>query len=74
MITFFLLNKMVHVLLYVPNLIGSLYTDYGRILFLLVAIWVYESHQVLFVVSYVISALLDALDGMAARRLGQSKF
>ena len=64
---------MVHVLLYVPNLIGRLYIDYGRVLFLLLAVAVYNTNPLLFVVSYVISALLDALDGMAARRLGQSK-
>jgi len=64
--------NMVHVLLYVPNLIGNLYLDYGRLIFLFLAIAVYNSNPLLFIFSYVISALLDALDGMAARYLKQS--
>lgn len=65
---------MVHVLLYVPNLIGIVHIDYGRLIFLFIAIAVYNSHPLLFIFSYVISALLDALDGMAARYLKQSIF
>lgn len=63
---------MVHVLLYVPNLIGIIHSDYGRLIFLFIALAVYTSHPLLFIFSYVISAALDALDGMAARYLKQS--
>jgi CDP-diacylglycerol--inositol 3-phosphatidyltransferase len=42
------------------------------VLFLFLAVAVYETHPLVFVFSYVISAVLDAFDGMAARRLGQS--
>ena len=42
-------------------------------MFLFVALWCYESSPLLFVFCYVISALLDAVDGMAARALKQSK-
>jgi phosphatidylglycerophosphate synthase len=41
---------------------------------LIIAIAVYTTHPLIFVFCYVISALLDALDGMAARKLGQSNF
>jgi phosphatidylglycerophosphate synthase len=44
------------------------------LIFLFVAIAVYNTNPFVFIVSYVVSALLDAVDGMAARRLGQSNY
>ncbi|KAL5109441.1 hypothetical protein TcWFU_009352 [Taenia crassiceps] len=55
------------VFLFVPNLIG-----YARILLLLYACWYMSTDPVRAVVSYLLSALLDALDGHAARLLDQS--
>nr|PUA88341.1 putative phosphatidylinositol synthase [Toxoplasma gondii TgCATBr9] len=55
------------VFLYVPNIIG-----YVRIALLLAAAFAWrEAYTSLFFVSYVISQCLDAVDGAAARRLGQ---
>ncbi|CAG9319835.1 PIS1 [Blepharisma stoltei] len=58
---------MVHVLLYYANII-----DYGRILFLLWAMAVYQSNPLAFIFFYVVSAALDAVDGMAARHFHQT--
>jgi len=56
--------KYPHFLLYVPNLIG-----YFRFISMLVS-WFYAfSHPSVFFVCYFISYLLDALDGVMARRL-----
>lgn len=64
---------MVHVLLYIPNLIGNLQPDYGRVLALISAVLVYSSNPPLFLVLYIVAALLDALDGKAARHFHQSR-
>ena len=64
---------MVHVLLYIPNLIGTFQSDYGRVLALIAAVLVYSSHPALFLVLYIVAALLDALDGKAARHFHQSR-
>lgn len=63
---------MVHVLLYIPNLIGSGYADYGRVIAVVAAILVYLSQPAWFVALYIVAALLDALDGKAARHFHQS--
>ncbi|KAL6471120.1 hypothetical protein MHYP_G00197700 [Metynnis hypsauchen] len=55
-----------HVCLYVPNII-----DYIRALLVLFA-WSVYSHPALFLPVYVLSVLLDGLDGWAARRLKQT--
>lgn len=60
---------MVHLVFYVANII-----DYIRILLLVVGLATYDEQPVLFVVFYVISAILDGVDGMAARKLNQSNF
>ncbi|VDM32289.1 unnamed protein product [Hydatigera taeniaeformis] len=57
----------VSVFLFVPNLIG-----YVRILLLLYACWYMPTDPVRAVVSYLLSALLDAVDGHTARLLDQS--
>ncbi|CAB4014616.1 CDP-diacylglycerol--inositol 3-phosphatidyltransferase, partial [Paramuricea clavata] len=55
------------ILYFVPNIIG-----YVRII-LLVASWIHiDSDPKLFVVLYVASVVLDALDGIAARKLNQT--
>lgn len=58
---------MVSVLLYVANII-----DYFRFALLVVCLMVFETNPILFIASYIISAVLDAFDGMAARALNQS--
>jgi CDP-diacylglycerol--inositol 3-phosphatidyltransferase len=58
---------MVSVLLYVANII-----DYFRFVLLVVCLMVFETNPILFIASYIISAVLDAFDGMAARALNQS--
>lgn len=58
-----------HVLLYMPNIIG-----YIRIVFLLSSLW-FALHQPLIAMTlYFTSAILDALDGYLARRLGQESY
>jgi len=54
------------VVLSVPNLIG-----YVRVILAFVAFYYAYDRPVIAGVSYVVSALLDAFDGMAARRLNQ---
>ena len=63
---------MVHVLLYIPNLIGQFYSDYGRVIALVAAVLVYLTNPPMFLVLYIVAALLDALDGKAARHFHQS--
>ncbi|XP_067864312.1 uncharacterized protein si:ch1073-145m9.1 [Heptranchias perlo] len=53
------------VFLYVPNVIG-----YIRILLLLVSWWTFN-YPAVFVPCYVISIILDGVDGLAARQLNQ---
>ncbi|KAL5971759.1 CDP-diacylglycerol--inositol 3-phosphatidyltransferase [Taenia solium] len=55
------------IFIFVPNLIG-----YARILLLLYACWYMSTDPVRAVVSYLLSALLDAVDGHVARLLDQS--
>ena len=58
---------MVSVLLYVANII-----DYYRFALLIICLNVFDTHPILFITCYIISAVLDAFDGMAARALNQS--
>lgn len=55
------------IFLYVPNLIG-----YSRVLFALLSLFFMRWHPKYCTVLYCLSCLLDALDGAAARRLGQT--
>ena len=56
-----------NVFLFVPNLIG-----YARILLALLSFWFMPTSYGLAAGCYILSALLDALDGHMARALGQS--
>jgi len=56
-----------NVFLFVPNLIG-----YTRIILAAISLTYMSSHPKYCTVAYVISALLDAVDGQAARALGQT--
>ncbi|XP_075257800.1 CDP-diacylglycerol--inositol 3-phosphatidyltransferase-like [Convolutriloba macropyga] len=56
-----------NILLFVPNLIG-----YVRVILLVIACYTMLSDHVTTVCCYLLSQLLDALDGHAARALGQS--
>ena len=56
-----------NVFLFVPNLIG-----YGRVALLIVSCWFMLSNYKITVCCYLLSQLLDAVDGHAARALGQS--
>lgn len=56
-----------NVFLFVPNLIG-----YARIILALIAFWCMSTNYVAAGWCYVISALLDAVDGHAARAFNQS--
>lgn len=55
------------VFLYVPNLIG-----YSRVLLALISLYYMKWHPKYCTFTYGLSCLLDALDGHAARRLGQT--
>lgn len=55
------------IFLYVPNLIG-----YSRVVFALLSLFFMRWHPKYCTVLYCLSCLLDALDGAAARRLGQT--
>ncbi|XP_069044485.1 CDP-diacylglycerol--inositol 3-phosphatidyltransferase isoform X1 [Lepisosteus oculatus] len=55
-----------NIFLFVPNLIG-----YARIALALLALYFMPTSPVPAIISYLISALLDAFDGMAARSLNQ---
>jgi len=59
---------MVHVLLYLPNIL-----DYLRLGMLVLGLSLYEKEPVWFIGLYIGSAALDGVDGMAARALDQSK-
>ncbi|KAI4527510.1 CDP-diacylglycerol--inositol 3-phosphatidyltransferase [Schizophyllum commune Tattone D] len=56
-----------NVFLFVPNLIG-----YTRVILAAVSLHYMSYHPKYSTVAYVVSALLDAFDGMAARAMGQS--
>ena len=64
-----LLTQTEHVFLYVPNLIG-----YARVLLGLLSFYYFPSDPLYAMVLYGSSCLLDALDGTAARALGQSEY
>jgi CDP-diacylglycerol--inositol 3-phosphatidyltransferase len=55
------------IFLYIPNLIG-----YSRVVFALAALYYMQWHPKYCTVLYGISCLLDALDGAAARKYGQT--
>eukprot|EP00826_Nyctotherus_ovalis_P060580 TRINITY_DN8517_c0_g1_i5.p1 TRINITY_DN8517_c0_g1~~TRINITY_DN8517_c0_g1_i5.p1 ORF type:complete len:212 (-),score=16.87 TRINITY_DN8517_c0_g1_i5:146-781(-) len=58
------------VFLYVPNIIG-----YLRLACFFVAFYHFKTNHIVFLVFYALSHILDAFDGMAARKLNQcSKF
>ncbi|XP_064392898.1 uncharacterized protein LOC135340487 [Halichondria panicea] len=57
---------MASVFCYIPNLIG-----YLRLILLLVA-WIFFDKIVVFLPLYIVSALLDCVDGIVARRLKQT--
>ena len=64
------LNKMVHILLYAPNVIG-----YIRLLFMVLSWNEALTNPNRFIIFYAISYLMDMADGFAARTLNQwSKF
>ncbi|VUZ48451.1 unnamed protein product [Hymenolepis diminuta] len=56
-----------NIFLFVPNIIG-----YARILLLIAACWYMPLDPIRAIVAYFLSALLDAVDGHAARLLNQS--
>ncbi|KAL3271223.1 hypothetical protein HHI36_021719 [Cryptolaemus montrouzieri] len=56
-----------NIFLFVPNIIG-----YARILFALISFYFMTSDCAIAIICYVISALLDAIDGHAARYFNQS--
>jgi CDP-diacylglycerol--inositol 3-phosphatidyltransferase len=56
-----------NIFLFVPNLIG-----YGRIALAIVAMWFMPTNHVIAAWCYILSGLLDAFDGHAARALNQS--
>lgn len=56
-----------NVFLFIPNIIG-----YGRILLALIAFWFMSTNYIVAGWCYAISALLDAVDGHAARAFNQS--
>lgn len=56
-----------NVFLFIPNIIG-----YFRYLFIVIAIFTYREYPILTLICCVISGVLDAFDGMAARRFNQS--
>jgi len=61
------MTKTENVFLFVPNLIG-----YARIFLALLSFWFMPTNYVMAAWCYIISGLLDAVDGHAARLLGQS--
>lgn len=56
-----------NIFLFIPNIIG-----YFRIIFLIISLYYMPTHHVQASLFYVISALLDAFDGYAARYFNQS--
>jgi len=61
------LSKTENVFMFVPNLIG-----YARIFLALLSFWFMPTNYSMAAWCYIISGLLDAVDGHAARLLGQS--
>jgi len=61
------LSKTENVFLFVPNLIG-----YSRIGLAILSFWFMPTNYVMAAWCYILSGLLDAVDGHAARMLGQS--
>jgi CDP-diacylglycerol--inositol 3-phosphatidyltransferase len=59
--------KTKNVFLFIPNIIG-----YFRYLFIIAAIFTYRDHPLLTILFAGLSSVLDAFDGMAARKFGQS--
>jgi CDP-diacylglycerol--inositol 3-phosphatidyltransferase len=59
--------KTQNVFLFIPNIIG-----YFRYLFIILAIFTYREHPLLTILFAGLSSVLDAFDGMAARKFGQS--
>lgn len=60
-------EKQENIFLFVPNIIG-----FGRIILALISFYYMPTHCILAVTCYVTSALLDAIDGHAARYFNQS--
>ncbi|XP_040570717.1 CDP-diacylglycerol--inositol 3-phosphatidyltransferase-like [Lepeophtheirus salmonis] len=60
------LLKTKNVFLFIPNLIG-----YTRIFLLIISIAVMQSHYILCATCYSLSAVLDIVDGLAARKFNQ---
>jgi CDP-alcohol phosphatidyltransferase len=58
-----------NVFLFIPNLIG-----YTRVILAACSLYFMRWHPKYCTWLYIVSCLLDAFDGMAARRFGQSKF
>ncbi|CAK1541540.1 unnamed protein product [Leptosia nina] len=56
-----------NIFIFVPNIIG-----YARIILALISFYYMPTHCALAVVCYIVSALLDAIDGHAARYFNQS--
>lgn len=50
------------------------FAGYARIVLAIIAFWFMSTHYVIAGWCYIISALLDAVDGHAARAFNQSKF
>lgn len=61
------LSKTENVFMFIPNLIG-----YGRIVLALLSFWFMPTNHIAASWCYILSGLLDAVDGHAARALGQS--
>jgi CDP-diacylglycerol--inositol 3-phosphatidyltransferase len=55
------------VFLFIPNIIG-----YFRFIALFASFFTYQEHPILTVILYGVSQILDAFDGMAARKFNQS--
>lgn len=51
-----------------------MYVGYARIFLAIVAFWFMQTNYVVAGWCYIISALLDAIDGHAARAFNQSEF
>jgi CDP-diacylglycerol--inositol 3-phosphatidyltransferase len=58
--------KTKNVFLFIPNIIG-----YFRYLFIVLAIFTYRTHPIATILLCAVSSILDAFDGMAARKYNQ---
>lgn len=58
--------KTSNVFLYIPNIIG-----YFRYLFIILSIFTYQDHPLLTILFCSLAGILDAFDGMAARKFNQ---